>query len=154
MKITKYRLELCERKLPVLKIEEELDVELHGLESPNEVIEILRNGYNLHKLATEHMILLCLNTKLQPIATFQIAQGGPNSCCIEIPGIFTRAVLSNARGILLAHNHPSDDVEPSSSDLKICERIKEAGALIGVQLVDFIIVGGDNSFSFRKHDLI
>lgn len=70
--------------------------------------------------------------------------------------LFKSSVLSNAAGIVLCHNHPSSDLRPSESDLHLTARLKMAGEIIGIDVLDHIIVGGDNTkyFSFAENNIM
>ena len=67
--------------------------------------------------------------------------------------VMKRALLCSAATVILAHNHPSGDAEPSHDDIVVCENIKEAGKLIGIKLDDFIVIGGDEYYSFFEEKL-
>jgi DNA repair protein RadC len=62
--------------------------------------------------------------------------------------VFKSAIVHNARSIVLVHNHPSGDSAPSEEDRKITEVLKQAGALLGINVLDHLIVGDDGYFSF------
>jgi len=64
--------------------------------------------------------------------------------------IFIRALLSGAVGIIIIHNHPSSDITPSSQDLLVTEKIAQAGKMIGVELLDHIIIGGNEYCSLKE----
>ena len=64
--------------------------------------------------------------------------------------VFKTAILSNAASIILFHNHPSGDPEPSTEDTTITKRIKEAGTLMGIELLDHVIIGSEGRFYSMK----
>ena len=80
------------------------------------------------------------------------AVGGISSCSVDIRSLFKHALLNNAEFVICVHNHPSGDPGPSREDEEITGRIRSAGALLGIELVDHIILGeGDAYYSFRDH---
>lgn len=103
----------------------------------------------------EHAILACLNVKNQINNISIVSIGSLNSTVIHPREIFKVAILSNSASIILAHNHPSGDTTPSSADKAMTERLKKAGDILGIELIDNIILGyGDTYLSFRKEGLL
>ncbi len=101
----------------------------------------------------EVMKLLLLNTKSRLIGEKDVSVGTADRALVSPRELFIEALHRNAVSIILLHNHPSGDPAPSREDLRITRRIYEAGALIGIQLLDHIIIG-DNSFvSLREQGL-
>jgi DNA repair protein RadC len=81
--------------------------------------------------------------------------GTLHSSLVHPREVFKAAILSNAAGFILAHNHPSGELTPSKDDIAVTERIKEAGDLLGIDLLDHIIVGdGKRYTSFREQGLM
>ena len=64
------------------------------------------------------------------------------------------AILNTASGLIVAHNHPSGNLNPSESDTKITQKIKEAGNLLDVQLLDHLIIANDDYYSFADNGLL
>ena len=88
---------------------------------------------------------------MQPTHIQLVGMGSINYCPVSIPEIFKAALLSNAANILLFHNHPSGDANPSQEDMQLTKKVVEAGKLLGIPLLDHIILGeADNFYSFRK----
>jgi len=78
--------------------------------------------------------------------------GTVNQAPVGMSDVFKAAILSNASGVILVHNHPSGRLEPSADDLELTRRVKDAGKLLGIPLLDHVIVAGDGYFSFLKND--
>lgn len=97
----------------------------------------------------EHMKLLLLNTKSRLISEKDISVGTVNAAIISPREIFIEALQKSAVYIILLHNHPSGDPTPSIEDVQLTIQIKEAGELIGVELLDHIIIG-DNCYTSLK----
>lgn len=98
----------------------------------------------------EHVLVFALNTK-NDITGFYIASiGSVNSAIVHPREVFRFAITEGATKIILVHNHPSGNAEPSNEDTEITKRIKEAGKIIGIELLDHIIIGSEgNYYTFR-----
>ena len=98
---------------------------------------------NIKDEKQEMLILLCLDTKNKVISKNIVTIGTLDSSIIHLRDVFRIAILNNANKIILAHNHPSGDTEPSIEDLDITKQIKKAGELIGIKLLDHLIIGNN-----------
>ena len=83
-----------------------------------------------------------------PISKIQIGRGGISGTVADNRIIFKNAILQSASAIIIAHNHPSGNLLPSLDDIKLTQRVKEAGKLFEIPVLDHIIVGNDNYYSF------
>ena len=102
----------------------------------------------------ECMKLLMLNTKSKLIGETNISQGTVNSTVVSPRELFIEALEKEAVSIILVHNHPSGDPTPSNHDILLTKRVKDAGALIGVDLLDHIIIGNNCYVSFAEAKLM
>lgn len=102
----------------------------------------------------ENMKLLMLNTKTKLIGETNISKGTVNASLISPRELFIEALNCEAVSIILLHNHPSGDPTPSESDILLTNRIKAAGELIGVELLDHIIIGNNCYISFLEEKMI
>ena len=98
----------------------------------------------------EQMLLCCLDTKNRPTSISIISIGTLNSALVHPREVFKAAILSNAASIILAHNHPSGDTDPSHEDISLTNRINEASKIIGIKLLDHIIIGQGGYSSFKE----
>ena len=98
----------------------------------------------------ENMKLLLLNTKLKLIGESDISKGTVNSTVVSPRELFIEALNKNAVYIILIHNHPSGDPEPSQEDVQITQQIRKAGHLIGIELLDHIIIGDNCYISLKE----
>ena len=98
----------------------------------------------------EQMKLLMLNTKTKLIGESDISKGTVNASLISPRELFIEALNCGAVSIVLLHNHPSGDPTPSESDILLTKRVKEAGDLIGITLLDHIIIGNNCYVSFAE----
>lgn len=102
----------------------------------------------------EVLIVLMLNANQQMIRDEVITKGVLNSTLAHPREIFRLAIVENAASIILIHNHPSGNPEPSQEDMDLTQQIEKAGELIDIQLRDHIIIAGDRYYSFVGHSKI
>ena len=98
----------------------------------------------------EYFIVLHLDGKNRIIAVDVSSIGSLNQSIVHPREIYKTALLSSAASIICIHNHPTGDSTPSSEDLEVTRRLKEAGQLLGIKVLDHIIVG-DNYYSFVEN---
>lgn len=152
MQIKTYRTELDENQHNVLVKENCYSYPIEFLKDPKAVTDMLNAVFNLKNLAEEYVYMIAFNTKNRPLGVFEVSHGTVNQSVCNPRELFIRALLCGAACIILAHNHPSGDTVPSKMDIKNHKRIKEAGQLMGIQLLDSIIVG-DGYFSFTEEEM-
>ncbi len=104
----------------------------------------------LSNLTQENVVALYLNTKNEIIKKDTVFIGGLNTSVAHPREIFNRAISYSAASIILAHNHPSGNVEPSAADLSFTSRMVEAGELLGIQVLDHFIIGEKAYLSLRE----
>lgn len=104
----------------------------------------------LEEADREQVMVCCLDTKNQPVSMNVVSVGCLNSTIVHPREIFKVAILSNAASIIMFHNHPSGDPEPSKEDISISKRIKEAGTLMGIELIDHLIIGSERRYCSLK----
>ncbi len=103
----------------------------------------------------ECMISIMLNVKNRVNALHTISIGALSSSVVHPREVFKAAILSNASGIILAHNHPSGELKPSQEDILLTRRLTQAGEILGIAVIDHIIVGyGEGYFSFLDNSLL
>lgn len=102
----------------------------------------------------EIMKLLMLNTKTKLIGEINISKGTVNTSVISPRELFIEALERGAVSIILLHNHPSGDPTPSHSDIQLTRRVKEAGDIIGIELLDHIIIGNNCYMSFAEKQML
>src|SRR3989344_420812 len=102
------------------------------------------------KLHKEFVWVLLLNTKNKIIFEEIVSIGILNASLIHPREVFRTAIIHNANSIILVHNHPSGDPEPSESDKEITKQLRIAGEIIGINLIDHIIIGEDKYYSFNE----
>ena len=122
--------------------------DVRKVSSPDDVARLVKDF--LEDADREMMVLLCLDRKGQPTHLQIIAIGTLHSTLVHPREVFKAAILSNSASIILAHNHPSGDPCPSQDDIDITKCIKEAGNLLGIELLDHIIIGCNSHYSLRS----
>ncbi len=102
----------------------------------------------------EHFMILYLDTRNQEIKKETISIGSLNASLVHPREVFEPAVRNTAAQIIIAHNHPSGDTNPSTEDIHISRRLVEAGKIMGIEVIDHVIVAKDNYFSFKEKGLL
>ena len=109
---------------------------------------------NIHQHETqEHVSVVSLNTKNDVISIDKIFTGSLDTSVAHPREIFKTAIKHSASRIILVHNHPSGNTEPSQADIKLTRRVVESGIIIGIECLDHMIVG-DDYLSMREHGLM
>lgn len=126
----------------------------------NEPVDSTRTAGNLLReelagFANEYFVVLNLDSHKRPINYFMTGPGSTSSVTVDIQSVFKTAILCNASAVILMHNHPNGDVFPSEEDRKLTKRVQKAGAILGYQVLDHIIVSSEGEyFSFCDAGLI
>jgi DNA repair protein RadC len=108
----------------------------------------------LSDLSHEEFWILFLNRSNKPINRMKVSQGGISGTVTDVRIIMKKAVEHLASGLIVCHNHPSGNNNPSESDIQITQKIREAGSLLDVQLLDHIIIAGTAYYSFADNGLL
>lgn len=124
--------------------------ETRTISSPYDAYKLIKNF--LIDSDREKFVVACLDTKNQPVNISVVSIGSVNSAIVHPREVFKVAMLSNASKIICFHNHPSGNLKCSKEDENITNRLKECGEILGIELVDHIIVGdNDTYFSFKEN---
>jgi DNA repair protein RadC len=108
----------------------------------------------LADLIYEEFWILFLNRSNKVIDKMKLSQGGISGTVTDVRMVMKKAIEYLASGIIVCHNHPSGNLNPSESDSKITQKIKDAGNIMDIQLLDHIIISGKEYFSFADSGLI
>ena len=113
-------------------------------------------GPYLRDAKKEFFVIVLLDARNKPIKQIEISKGTINSSAVDPKDIVKEAMLNSASAVILAHNHPSGDTEPSEEDIAITDRIKNACELVNIRVIDHIILGRnfEDYFSFSSAKLI
>jgi DNA repair protein RadC len=99
--------------------------------------------------AREHFVVILLNARHEPLAIETVSIGSLNASIVHPREVFRPAVIASAASIIVAHNHPSGDPEPSEEDLSITRRLAQVGELLGIGLLDHVIIARRGVTSLR-----
>ena len=102
----------------------------------------------------EEVKVLLLNRNNKVLGIYALAKGGITSCVVDVRIILAVALKALATGIILVHNHPSGNLQPSTDDKKITEQLNSSCKLMGITLLDHLIITKDNYFSFADEGLL
>ena len=122
------------------------------IRGPDDVVAVV--GPKLRQEHREQFLVLLLNARHEVMAKETVSVGSLNASIVHPREVFKAAVLASAAAIVLVHNHPSGDPEPSEEDLTITKRLVEAGELLGIGVLDHVIVAGRGVVSLRSRQLL
>lgn len=122
-----------------------------SIKTPKDVIPFVRNYAVSQK---EHFLLITLNGGHEIIQIHVVSVGTLNKTLIHPREIFSEAIKENAAAIIVCHNHPSGNCEPSDDDIETTRVLLNASQIIGIELLDHVIIDYEDYFSFLEHDLL
>ena len=102
----------------------------------------------------EHFMTITLDGQSKIIEKRVIHIGTLNQSLVHPREVFRPAILDNAAGIIIAHNHPSGTLEASRADVQITQRLKEVAKLVGIELLDHVIISSQGYYSFSDESLL
>lgn len=108
----------------------------------------------LRHLKEEHLICAFFDSKCNFLGDVMVSKGGVNYAYVSPREIFRHAFDYEAVMIILLHNHPSGDPLPSEDDIRITRRVEKGAGILELQLIDHIIIGDKNYFSFKENELL
>ena len=111
-------------------------------------------GPRMAHLTKEVFTVLMLNSANHVIKEVRVSEGTLNASLVHPREVFRNAILESAASIIVMHNHPSGEVQPSTEDRMITKKLVEAGKIMGIPVLDHIIIGRGKYFSFREEGLI
>lgn len=125
--------------------------------SPAHTYEILKRFFKKQDIIDrdkEHLFVVHLNVRNKIKSIELVSIGTVSSALIHPREVFTRVIANRASGMILVHNHPSGETEPSDEDRYITFRIKECAHLLGIDFTDHIIITADSYYSFKEHAIL
>lgn len=127
-------------------------------QEPNTLIQkpehVFQFCYDMVSLEQEHFVLLLLNSKNRVKKRKTIFIGSLNSTVVHPREVFRVAIENSSAAIICVHNHPSGDPTPSTSDIKLTNRLITAGEIIGIEVLDHVVVASGGYCSLRERGLI
>ena len=121
------------------------------LSSPNAVYNEMKE---LAFADQESLWVIYVNSKNMILGKDMISLGGIDSAHVDMRILFRRILLNNAVSFFIAHNHPSNSIQPSEADKRLTENVKEASEMLQLRFLDHIIVAEDDYYSFSKCGLL
>ena len=119
--------------------------------SAENVFELFRD---LAKEAKENFVALHLDAKNRIICFDRVSIGSLSASIVHPREVYKAALLSSAAAVLFIHNHPSGDTTPSREDIEMTKRLKGAGELLGIRVLDHLIVGEEGYYSFANNGIL
>jgi len=122
---------------------------------PIEAVYVLNDVAELNRRTEEVFVIITLDNTNKLTGLFEVSVGSLTASIVTPREVFKRAILQNAQSIVMAHNHPSGEIEPSREDIDISKRMVKIGEMLGIEVFDHIIIGeSDNYLSLRKEGII
>ena len=150
-------------KHPRLRAVREIEVRVRptGLQVPMESTAIRgpRDAANIFKAVSdrrsvESLLALHLDARHRPIGVHEVARGAGNVVNVAPRDLFAAALATGANAVIIAHNHPSGEASPSNEDVNLTHRLRAGGDLIGVPVLDHVIIGEEDAYSFDGNELL
>lgn len=154
MRINFYDARITDNGRTVLVKEKGSNYETQNMNCPERISLMMQTLLHMDELAEEHCYMIALNSSCRILGLFFLSKGTVGASIVSPREVFMRALLIGSVQIILCHNHPSGNTIPSESDIKLTERIKEAGELLNICLADHIIIGKDRYLSFKEANLL
>lgn len=126
--------------------------EKFSVTSPKSIAQLMMA--EMRYLKSEKFVVLLLDTKNHLISQEEISIGGINYSLVDPRSVFEAGLRKGANAIILVHNHPSGNPEASEEDKLLTRRLSEVGELLSLKIVDHVIIGDNDYFSFKEHSLL
>lgn len=121
----------------------------------SDVADVARKCFDADAISwVESFIVIALNRANRVIGFYKVSQGGVTGTVADPKVIFQFALLANATSLIIAHNHPSGNLQPSNADEKLTQQIKNAGQLLDIKVLDHIIVTETSFYSFADEGIL
>lgn len=122
------------------------------LNTPEKVVRLARSRINF--LRNEEFWIILVDNKNRLISFEKVSQGIVDQAVVYPRAIISRALALDAGGIILAHNHPGGDPQPSSQDIELTKKVQQIAAELNLRILDHVIIAEDNYFSFQDQAII
>ena len=126
-------------------------IQVHGAAEVAKVFQDILALEDKIEQEKEHYYVMHLNIRSQVIMVELVTVGTLTSSLVHPRETFRRAVMAGAASIIIAHNHPSGNVDPSDEDTKVTRVMLDAGNILGITMLDHIIFTKDDYFSFKQN---
>jgi DNA repair protein RadC len=125
--------------------------EVISIRGPEDVLALCRG---MQRLRVEEFRVLLLNARHESIRKVTVSRGSLNASIVHPREVFRPAIVASAASLVLVHNHPSGDAEPSEEDLSITKRLVQVGELLGISVLDHVIVAKHGCVSLRSRNAL
>jgi len=122
-----------------------------AIKSPVDVVKLIKT--ELRDKKKEHFFVILLDTRNQFLGKDKISVGSLDTSIVHPREVFKPALSVSAASVILVHNHPSGDPEPSEEDIKLTKRLVEAAEIMGIDVLDHIIIGDKKYLSLKSRNL-
>ena len=122
------------------------------LSCPQDVADFLMP--RLRYAAKEQFVVILLNSKNKVIGTEVVSEGSLSSSVVHPREVYAPAMLHHAAAIMVAHNHPSGDPKPSLEDEEVTRMLSRSGKVLGIPMIDHVIIGDGNYYSFLENEAL
>ncbi len=138
VELVKRALSIKEETLPVIRSAE----------------DVVAQAVYMRDKRREHLMAIYLNARNEMIYKKPMFIGTLNASIVHPREIFALALEKNAASVIIVHNHPSGNREPSEDDIRITKRVAEAGKVMGIELLDHVIITKNKAYSFKEEKLL
>ena len=138
--------------LAIIEIAKRLDKQPVAIKEPRDGYELLKNQLMFEQ--QEKVIVLCLNSRLEVIKEKTVFIGGNNISIISGRELFKEALICGSNRVMVVHNHPSGNPEPSIEDIEATERLYSMAKELDIDVVDHLIIGRSRFYSFASNKII
>jgi DNA repair protein RadC len=122
------------------------------IRSPHDIYDLLST--DLRYLQHELFVCVFLNSKNHVIGTETLSVGSLNTSVVHPREVYKSAIKRSCASIICVHNHPSGDPTPSREDIELTERLIASGKIVGIDMLDHVILGGDSFYSLKEQGVI
>lgn len=129
----------------------EREINYDPITSREDAVTISRK-LGLNTAADEFFYEYCLDAKGNIVGIHEVSHGTLSATAVHPREAFKRALLNNSASVIFVHNHPSGSTEPSQDDILTTERLKQAGDILGIQVLDHLIIAGDDYASVMEYN--
>lgn len=130
----------------------EQEIPPYTVHNPQTLVKAVRAS--IQDKAKEHFKLILLNTRNKVTGIIPISVGTLNASLVHPREVFKEAIHGSAASVILIHNHPSEDLEPSEEDVKLTRRMVEAGKILGIEVLDHIIISRHDFLSMKSRGFL
>lgn len=124
------------------------------IQTDDDAVRLFREVFDFDHLDREVFAAAALNTKNRVLGVWQVSVGSLNATVVHPREVFRQAVMLSAASLVVGHNHPSGDPEPSGADIQLTRRLVKAGDVLGIEVFDHVVTGDTEHVSLRSRGLM